>query len=113
MMSPPMNALNVPHKIILIEDKNLACVADREHGRIQCFETPNGHFRFQLVDENFGNQLFSIAYSPCDSGILYAVNGASNPPKPTIVFAFNLTSKSLINTIKPISGVIRIVTFKI
>ncbi|OTF83477.1 hypothetical protein BLA29_002069 [Euroglyphus maynei] len=115
---PPPNSLNVPHKILLIDQMNgnekLACIADRENGRIECFLAPYGQFRFQIRLPQFNGRLFSIAYSKRDD-VLYAVNGPSlmplmnqmNEKPPAIMaFAFDFQTQQPLATFAPkLSGV--------
>jgi peptidylamidoglycolate lyase len=54
----------VPHALALAEDKEMLCVADREDGRIQCFNCHNGSFKVQFSSSEMGSRLFSVAYSP-------------------------------------------------
>lgn len=61
--NPPVGSFRIPHKVVLLEDRDLACVADRENGRIQCFAMVTGRFRFQIQREEFGGTLYSIAYA--------------------------------------------------
>ncbi|KAH9529947.1 hypothetical protein DERF_003798 [Dermatophagoides farinae] len=112
---PSPNSLNVPHKILLIDNNDvdggekLACIADRENGRIECFLAPYGQFRFQIHLPQFNGRLFSIAYSKHDD-ILYAVNGPSLWPPMTDVksrspdvmaFAFDFHTQQPLATFAP------------
>lgn len=54
----------IPHALTLVEDKNLVCTADRENGRVQCFDWNNGTFVFMLHSRNVGSRIFSVAYIP-------------------------------------------------
>lgn len=102
------NSLNVPHKVILInQDEKLACVADRENGRIVCFLTPYGQYRFEISIPQFVGRVFSISYSPIDN-ILYAINGQIlvdkseiNSGTYIIGFAFDFQTLKLISTFAP------------
>jgi hypothetical protein len=72
---------NVPHSLALAEDKNLICVADRENGRVLCFDT-DGNAKKEIQPEGFGSRIFGISYAKEQ---LYAVSGPEfNPfaPKP-------------------------------
>ena len=97
--------MNIPHKIILLEDKQLACVADREHGRIQCFKFPHGEFEFEIKREDFNGRLFSISKQ---NDVLSAVCGPSLYDSTKLIrgFIFNVTSQELLGTFAPKSGVI-------
>ncbi|KAJ8304293.1 hypothetical protein KUTeg_017876 [Tegillarca granosa] len=76
---PPAGALDIPHSLALAEDKQLICVADRENGRIQCFDL-DGTFRKQVHHKSkFGTRLFAIDYTPLHGGLLFAVNGPTLP----------------------------------
>jgi NHL repeat. len=56
----------VPHALALAEDKEMLCVADRENGRIQCFNCHNGSFIVQFTSSEMGSRIFSVAYSPAE-----------------------------------------------
>lgn len=60
---PPANAFYIPHSVTLAEDKKEVCVADRENGRVQCFDY-DGKFLRKLKPKEIGNRLFAISYSP-------------------------------------------------
>ncbi|KDR18657.1 peptidyl-alpha-hydroxyglycine alpha-amidating lyase 1 isoform X2 [Zootermopsis nevadensis] len=71
----PPYEFSVPHALALAEDKEMLCVADRENGRIQCFNCHNGSFIVQLHSHEMGSRIFSVAYSPAQGGLLIVVNG--------------------------------------
>jgi len=86
--------------------EQLACVADRENGRIQCFSIPYGYFKFQIRLEQFNGRVFSVAYDKV-SRTLYAVAGPSLwQPKKTdvLAFAFNPDTQQLKAMFAPNSG---------
>jgi peptidylamidoglycolate lyase len=60
----PPYEFSVPHALALAEDKEMLCVADRENGRIQCFNSHNGSFIAQYRSREMGSRIFSMAYSP-------------------------------------------------
>lgn len=60
---PPANAFYIPHSVTLVEDKKEVCVADRENGRVQCFDY-DGKFLRKLKPKEIGDRLFAISYSP-------------------------------------------------
>lgn len=39
-------------------------MADRENGRIQCFVAESGEFVKEIKKEEFGEEVFAIAYTP-------------------------------------------------
>ncbi|XP_013780664.1 peptidyl-glycine alpha-amidating monooxygenase-like [Limulus polyphemus] len=101
----PSSAFNIPHKLTLIHDKGMVCVADRENGRIQCFSIPDGKFIFQLSRPEFGGRLFSVSYSSEKGGLLYAVCGpAFYGHHRVLSFVFNFTSLKLLSTFAPPEG---------
>ena len=57
-------SLNVPHALAFAHDKNLICVADRENGRVLCYNLDGQIARVMKPDE-FGSTIYSIAY--CDA----------------------------------------------
>lgn len=62
-MHVPPYQLWIPHSLTLAEDKELICVADRENGRVVCFNFNNGTFEFEINTQLF-QRIFSVAYSP-------------------------------------------------
>lgn len=66
----------IPHSLTIAEDLKLICVADRENGRVQCFDY-NGIFHSQYHSPVIGDRLFSVAYLPINGGQLLVVNGPS------------------------------------
>ncbi|XP_055379907.1 peptidyl-alpha-hydroxyglycine alpha-amidating lyase 1 [Condylostylus longicornis] len=71
----PVNFFAIPHALTLAPDLGLICVADRENGRVQCFNTNNCSIHSQYHSEIIGDRLFSVAYAPVAGGQLYVVNG--------------------------------------
>nr|XP_022335017.1 peptidyl-glycine alpha-amidating monooxygenase B-like [Crassostrea virginica] len=69
----------VPHSLALIESRDTICVADREHGRIQCFcagmknANETGVFVSSIMHREFG-KVFAISYDS-NLDVIYAVNG--------------------------------------
>ena len=56
---------NIPHSLALDEKNGLLYVADRENGRIQCFDT-HGKFQRQIYHEEFGGRLFAVSFTPAN-----------------------------------------------
>ena len=56
---------SVPHGLALAEDKGEVCVADRENGRVQCYDISDNprHTRIYKLPQ-WGSRIFSVAYSP-------------------------------------------------
>ncbi|XP_022106614.1 peptidyl-glycine alpha-amidating monooxygenase B-like [Acanthaster planci] len=67
----------IPHSLALAEKQQLLCVADRENGRILCFNSTTGEYDRQITSEDFGGRVFAIAYNN-EEDVLYAVNGPTN-----------------------------------
>lgn len=84
----PENFFAIPHALTLAKDLNLLCVADRENGRVQCFNTMDGTFHSQYHSPVIGDRWFSVAYAPINGGQLFVVNGPDNPERNHKVFGF-------------------------
>lgn len=108
--NPQPNMFNIPHKIVLADTDNdkLACVADRENGRIQCFNRPYGYFKFQIQLEQFNGRLFSIDYDQ-NNRLLYAVAGPSlyDSSRDVLGFAFQIETQQLKSIFAPETGTFR------
>ncbi len=57
------DSFNIPHSLALAEDKTMICVADRENGRIQCFNSQTGKFVRSLKPDELGSTVYGIDYS--------------------------------------------------
>jgi len=93
---------NIPHSLTLAEDKNLICVADRENGRVLCFDT-DGNAKKEIQPEGFGGRIFGISYAKQQ---LYAVSGPEfNPlaPKP-VGFILDVESGAIDGTFQVPDG---------
>lgn len=91
----PQNFFAVPHSLTIADDLNLLCVADRENGRVQCFNCSNGTFHSQFHSPVIGDRLFSVAYLPKDGGQLLVVNGPIlQAPQSNEVVGFVVSMKS-------------------
>lgn len=98
---PPPGHFMVPHALAIAEDKEMLFVADRENGRIQCFNTSSGVYIQQLSSHSMGHRIFSVAYAPVHGGLLYVVNGpmvvsATTVPVKVAGFVVNLSDKEVI-----------------
>lgn len=82
MLQSSVYSLSVPHALVYVDNTKEICVADREHGRIVCYNCYSGSFasQYQFRDVT-GGRLFSLTYSPVDGGKFYIVNGPE--PYPT------------------------------
>lgn len=70
----PENYFAVPHALTLVEEPDrptMLCVADRENGRVQCFDVYTTNFIVQYHSPIIGSRIFSVAYA---KGNLYVVN---------------------------------------
>ncbi|XP_053729622.1 peptidyl-glycine alpha-amidating monooxygenase isoform X3 [Synchiropus splendidus] len=94
---------SIPHSLAFLPDRKEVCVADRENGRIQCFNAETGEFVKEIKKEEFGGEVYAISYSPSDDGVIYAVNGESldGPSAPIQGFAINYSTKDILDTFRP------------
>lgn len=102
---PGSGTFNVPHSMTLAEDKGLLCVADRENGRIQCFDL-DGNFQLMIHSPEFGDRIFAVSYCKLHGGLLFAVNGPSLSGTPPVQgFIIDINDGQLIETwnAKPVS----------
>lgn len=99
----PPNYFAIPHALTLANDLNLLCVADRENGRVQCFNIDDGKFHFQFHSPIIGDRLFSVAYAPVNNGQLFVVNGPSldSIPHPVVGFVIDMKSHDVISKFGP------------
>ena len=65
--------LNVPHALAMAHDKNLICVADRENGRVLCYNM-DGQIARIMQPKEFGSTIYSIAYCDAKGNIVYSVH---------------------------------------
>ncbi|GFO44719.1 peptidyl-glycine alpha-amidating monooxygenase [Plakobranchus ocellatus] len=71
---PPPGTFNLPHGVTVAEDSKLLFVADRENGRIQCFDL-DGNFKYIIKHPEFGPRIYGVDYCSQHGGIIYAING--------------------------------------
>lgn len=93
----------VPHSLALIEARNVICVADREHGRIQCFTagingTEAGHFLRSFDNKEFG-KVFAIAYD--NNGPEEAIYLVSGPMPNAYLYKMDLSGQIIYRTEPP------------
>jgi len=72
--------LQIPHSLTLIESLNLICVADRENGRIVCFDTGTDDSENEgkvvgIIDHPTMKTVYAITYDALSGDRLYAVTG--------------------------------------
>ncbi|XP_029428524.1 peptidyl-glycine alpha-amidating monooxygenase isoform X3 [Rhinatrema bivittatum] len=93
----------IPHSLTLVPDLAQLYVADRENGRIQCFNSETGKFLKEIKHKAFGKEVFAVCYAPVAGGVLYAVNGMSYHGEmvPVQGFAMNFSSGEIIDTFVP------------
>jgi len=82
--------LRIPHSIILIESLDLICVADRENGRIVCFND-EGDVK-SIIDHPTMKTVYAISYD-ANKHRLYAVSG-KNGYKQALGYTFSAHPKS-------------------
>ena len=66
----PPDAFIIPHSLTYIKDKDVICVADREHGRIQCFNS-GGSYVDSYKRDIFGQRVFAVHYNPWNGEFLW------------------------------------------
>ncbi|RXN11816.1 peptidyl-glycine alpha-amidating monooxygenase isoform X1 [Labeo rohita] len=96
----------IPHSLAFLPDKRELCVADRDNGRIQCFMADTGEFVKEIKKEQFGGEVFAIAYSPAQGGLIYAVNGVrqdgqDGQVEPLQGFVINYSTKEILDSFSP------------
>ena len=55
------NTFNIPHSLTLDEKRRMLYVADRENGRIQCFDG-DGKFHREIKSPEFGGLVFAVDF---------------------------------------------------
>ncbi|XP_015251692.1 PREDICTED: peptidyl-glycine alpha-amidating monooxygenase [Cyprinodon variegatus] len=92
----------IPHSLVFLPDRKEVCVADRENGRIQCFIAETGEFVKEIKNEEFGGEVFAIAYSPAEDGLIFAVNGdSSHHFTPLRGFVLGYSTKQILDSFSP------------
>ncbi|XP_048027279.1 peptidylglycine alpha-amidating monooxygenase isoform X2 [Megalobrama amblycephala] len=93
----------IPHSLAFLPDKRELCVADRDNGRIQCFMADTGEFVKEIKKDMFGGEVFAIAYSPVQGGLIYAVNGEPpyGQPAPLQGFVISYSTKEILDSFSP------------
>ncbi|XP_045693856.1 peptidyl-glycine alpha-amidating monooxygenase isoform X10 [Phyllostomus hastatus] len=99
--NPAPGQFSVPHSLALVPHLGQLCVADRENGRIQCFNTDTKEFVREIKHASFGRNVFAISYIP---GLLFAVNGKPyfGDQEPVQGFVMNFSSGEIIDIFKPV-----------
>ncbi|XP_066238021.1 peptidyl-glycine alpha-amidating monooxygenase isoform X8 [Saccopteryx leptura] len=99
--SPKPGQFSVPHSLALVPHLGQLCVADRENGRIQCFQTDTKEFVREIKHASFGRNVFAISYVP---GLLFAVNGKPyfGNQEPVQGFVMNFSNGEIIDIFKPV-----------
>lgn len=90
---PSPYQFSVPHALALDDDKGLLYVADREAGRVVCFNSNNASFVTQISSDLVGSRLFGVALSSKKDGLIYVINGPTLVPG-TEVGAFVLDTST-------------------
>ncbi|KAM8778333.1 peptidyl-glycine alpha-amidating monooxygenase isoform 6-T9 [Rhynchonycteris naso] len=100
-INPKPGQFSVPHSLALVPHLGQLCVADRENGRIQCFQTDTKEFVREIKHASFGRNVFAISYVP---GLLFAVNGKPyfGNQEPVQGFVMNFSNGEIIDIFKPV-----------
>ena len=61
-MNPRPSTFLIPHGLSLDEKHSMLYVADRENGRIQCFDS-EGTFHKQISSQLFEGRVFAVNYN--------------------------------------------------
>jgi len=97
--------LVIPHSLTIIESLNIICVADRQNGRIVCFDTVysnEGKVKY-IIEHSSMNTVYAITYDQ-NKNRLYAVSG-KDLLNEALGYTFSVDTNSfgdLIETWKPI-----------
>lgn len=59
---PEPYAFDVPHSIVDVPSKQWVCVADRENGRVTCFDY-NGKLIKEIHPTEMSRRMFAVTYS--------------------------------------------------
>jgi len=59
--TPLPSTFALPHSITAAEDRGIVCAADRENGRVQCFDLV-GNFKQLIQAPQLGPTLYAITY---------------------------------------------------
>lgn len=102
-LQPAPYHFQVPHSLALIEDMNNLCVADRENGRVQCFDCHNGTFLRSVESQTMGQRLYGVSFSHVNGGLLYVVNGPglATPAAAIRGFVLDFASGRVLTTFSP------------
>ncbi|KAK2172260.1 hypothetical protein NP493_977g01004 [Ridgeia piscesae] len=98
---PPPSTFDLPHSLTTLEDKGLVCVADRQNGRIQCFDL-DGKFIHEMHPGGFAGNVYGVQYRQAN-GLLFAVNGPDSYEDSILQLGFALDPSSgmLLETFRP------------
>lgn len=98
------NELSLPHHLALIEEKDMLCVADREHFRVVCYsaglndQKSTGKHLLTIENREFG-PIYAISYNK-KYDILFILNGINvNHPRSNVI-VYHLGSQLIIDTIE-------------
>ena len=61
-LDPHPSTFDIPHSLALDAKRNMLYVADRENGRIQCFDT-EGKFHKEISSPKFGGLVFAVDFN--------------------------------------------------
>lgn len=85
--------LFIPHHLVLIESKDLLCVADRENMRVQCYcaglkdPKQSGKLIKSITDERFGS-VYAVGFNNLND-MLYVVSRTMNGNERSRVFIYD------------------------
>ncbi|XP_058834993.1 peptidyl-alpha-hydroxyglycine alpha-amidating lyase 1 [Topomyia yanbarensis] len=93
----PENFFAIPHALTYATDKDILCVADREQGRVQCFNAQDGTFHSMYSHPQIGSRIFSVKYAPLNGGVFYIINGPqyTSDKQPVSGFILSMTTNQI------------------
>lgn len=103
----PMDGFDIPHKVILVEHRNKACISDREHGQIKCLDIKDDKSNPIVISQpHEWSRLFSISFSRCEPiDMLFAVTGPSfspsEPGPPVMAYGVSFKDQKIMTKMAP------------
>ncbi|XP_078600907.1 peptidyl-glycine alpha-amidating monooxygenase A-like [Branchiostoma floridae x Branchiostoma japonicum] len=103
LSGPPPGTFRIPHSLTMVQDRGEVCVADRENGRVQCFDIKEGKFSRMFREREFGGRVFAVDYNPDQGGVLHLVNGPTlaGATLPVEGFTVRFSDGEILDTWRP------------
>lgn len=104
---PPVG-FDIPHKVVLVEENDEACISDREHGQIKCLNILKSEEQVtsMISQSQEWIRLFSISYAKCvPIDMFFAVSGPSlsfsEPGPPVMAYGVSYREHNIITRMAP------------